>query len=169
MRLQRPFTTLFAAAVLTCGAVAATAGDPVEPATDEYKNDVAFETIEQRSVPGQSGGQVREVLHDADAWQKVWDDLSEGSGMADQAPAVDFKTEMVIAAAMPTQGCVSRVTIRGIRATDEGLVVDLLEQPPAEGMVCVVSERPMHAVRLPRHDGPVRWEVEQKPLDSTTG
>ena len=72
---------------------------------------------------------------------------------------------MVIAAAMPTQGCVSRVTIRGIRAEGGGLVVDLLEQPPAEGIVCVVSERPFHAVRLARRDGEVRWKVEVVPLD----
>jgi hypothetical protein len=168
MGLQRPFATLIAA-VLTCGAVAATSGDSAGPASAELKKEVTFETIEQRSVPGQSGSEVREGLNDPAAWQKVWDNLSDGSGMDEQAPAVDFKSEMVIAAAMPTQGCVSRVTIRGIRTTDEGLVVDLLEQPPAEGVVCVVSERPFHAVRLARHEGSVRWEVEQQPLDPGQG
>jgi hypothetical protein len=85
--------------------------------------------------------------------------------MAGQALAVDFERKMVLAAAMPTQGCISRVTIRGVTAGEDGLVVDLLERPPAEGVVCVVSERPFHAVRLARHDGPVRWEVETQPLD----
>jgi hypothetical protein len=32
-------------------------------------------------------------------------------------------------------------------------------------VVCVVSERPFHAARLARHDGPVRWQVETEPLD----
>ena len=134
-----------------------------EPVEGEH---VAFETVQQASVPGKVGGRVREAVRDAAAWQRVWDDLTSGSAMAGQAPAVDFEREMVLAAAMPTQGCVSRVTIRGVTAgADGGLVVDLLEQPPAEGVVCVTSERPFHAVRLARHDGPVRWDVETEPLD----
>ena len=140
-----------------------------EPGTGEPEpvqgQQVPFETIQQASVPGKVGGQVREAVHDSAAWQRVWDDLTGGRAMAGQAAAVDFEREMVLAAAMPTQGCVSRVTIRGVTADGGGLVVDLLEQPPAEGVVCVTSERPFHAVRLARYDGPVRWEVETEPLD----
>lgn len=129
---------------------------------------VPFESIEQASIPGKVGEQVREAVHDSAAWQRVWDDLTGGSAMAGQAPAVDFEREMVLAAAMPTQPCVSRVTIRGVTAEADGLVVDLLEQPPAEGVVCVTSERPFHAVRLARRDEPVRWEAETQPLDPAT-
>lgn len=163
------FATLIAAALVACG----TAGDPAAASDppDAYApaaaagEEIPFETVEQRSVPGKGGGEVREAVKDDAEWQRVWDDLAGGSGLPEEAPAVDFEEQMVIAAAMPTQGCVSRVTIRGIRAEGGGLVVDLLEQPPAEGIVCVVSERPFHAVRLARRDGEVRWKVEVVPLD----
>lgn len=180
MSRSKPFAILTAAALLACGTVgggngpAGSEAGPTEtspaetgPAETGPAEEIPFETIEQRSLPGQVGEQVREVARDADAWQRVWDDLGGGSGLPQEAPAVDFEERMVIAAAMPTQPCVSRLTIRGIRAEDEGLVVDLLEQPPAEGIVCVVSERPIHAVSLARRDGPVRWEVERRPLDPT--
>lgn len=186
MNSMSPFAILTAAALLACG----TAGGPggpgegayapegqspaaEEPATAEEPPPAAgeaipFETLAQRSIPGKGGGEVREVVRDAAAWQPIWEDLT-GADLPQEAPAVDFEERMVIAAAMPTQGCISRVTIREVRAEGDGLVVDLLERPPAEGIACIVSERPFHAVSLPRHDGPVRWEVEQRPLDPSAG
>lgn len=160
----RPALGAVFATVLACGSAggAGGAGGPADPAAPRQ---IPFETIEQASVPGKVGDEVRAVVRDAAAWQSVWDDLTGGSGRDPEAPAVDFEREMVLAAAMPMQACVSRVTIRGVAAEGGGLVVDLLEQPPAPGVVCVVSERPFHAVRLARHDGPVRWEVETRPLD----
>jgi hypothetical protein len=168
MRFSIHTGTVLGVLLLTvaCGSAGAGGGDP-EPVEPEPTGggEVALETIEQASVPGKVGEQVREAVRDSTAWQRVWDDLAGGGAMAGQAPAVDFEREMVLAAAMPTQGCISRVTIRGVTAGSDGLVVDLLEQPPAEGVVCVVSERPFHAARLARHDGPVRWQVETEPLD----
>lgn len=186
MRRVSPFAIVTAATLLACGTAGGPSGDPggaaqapaeqagaaeepvEEPPTAAAGEQIPFETLAQRSIPGKGGGEVREVVRDAAAWQPVWDDLG-GADLPQEAPAVDFEQRMVIAAAMPTQGCVSRVTIRGIRAEGDGLVVDLLEQPPAEGVVCIVSERPFHAVSLPRHGGPVRWEVEQRPLDPSAG
>ena len=157
----RPALGALFATLLACGS-AGGAGGPADPGAPQP---VPFETIEQASVPGKVGDEVRAVARDAAAWQAVWEDLTGGSGRPAEAPAVDFEREMVLAAAMPMQSCVSRVTIRGVAVEDGGLVVDLLEQPPAPGVVCVVSERPFHAVRLARHDGPVSWEVETRPLD----
>lgn len=181
--VHRPLLAVLVATLVACGS-SATDGEPtayepapsqppageptepIEPADPAEPGEVAFTTIEQRSVPGKVGEQVREVSRDSASWQAVWDDLAGDSGLPNEAPAVDFESEMAIAAAMPTQGCVSKVTIRGIAAeAGGGLVVDLLEQPPAEGVVCVTSERPFHAVRLARHDGEVRWQVETRPLD----
>lgn len=155
---------LLAVAVAGCS-VAAGAG--VCGQRDAGK-ELELTTIEQGSVPGKAGDQVRVVVRDESAWLRVWNDLTGGrvgSGKTDPTPAVDFDAAMVIAAAMPTQGCISRVTIRSIRAVEGGLVVDLLEQPPPPGVNCIVSERPFHAVRLERRNGPVRWEVETRPLD----
>lgn len=122
---------------------------------------VAFETLIQRSIPGQSGGEVREAARDAAAWASLWSRLREGAGdiLPEEPPAVDFDREMVIAAAMPTQGCVSRVTLQGISQRRGELVVDLLEAPPAPNCVCITSERPLHIVRLPQSPDPVRFEV----------
>ncbi len=160
---------LIAAALFACGTAdgpaASDDGAAYQPPVAAEGEAIPFETIEQRSMPGKVGGEVREVARDAATWQRIWDDLAGDGGPAGDAPAVDFAAEMAIAAAMPTQSCVSRVTIRGIRAEAGALVVDLLEQPPAEGIVCVVAERPFHAVRLARRDGEVRWKVEQIPLD----
>lgn len=157
----RPALSALFATLLACGS----AGNPGNPGAPTEPRDVPFETIEQASVPGKVGDEVRAVARDAGTWQSVWEDLTGGSGRPPEAPAVDFEREMVLAAAMPTQPCVSRVTIRGVAEADGGLAVDLFEQPPPPDIVCVVSERPFHAVRLARHDGPVRWEVETRPLD----
>jgi len=130
-------------------------GAPAEAAA------LPFETIVQRSIPGQSGPERREVVRDQSAWQAAWGSLREGSDLPTEPPAVDFAREMVILAAMETQSCVSRVTIRSVTRTDGALVVDLLEAPPAPNCVCITSERPIHVIRLERVDLPERFEVER--------
>ncbi|HEX9942005.1 MAG TPA: hypothetical protein VGG03_08315 [Thermoanaerobaculia bacterium] len=125
---------------------------------------VAFETIVQRSIPGQTGGPIREVAQDAAAWTALWNRLRQGGGegfLPAQPPEMDFGRDMVIAAALETQGCVSKVAIRGIARVRGELVVDLLEAPPAANCVCITSERPLHVVRLPRSPEPVRFDVER--------
>jgi hypothetical protein len=122
---------------------------------------IAFETLVQQSIPGQGGETVRDAVREEAAWAALWAKLREGSVLPEQPPAVDFRSEMVIAAAMETQGCVSRVTIRKIVREGNRLVVDLLEAPPAPNCICITSERPIHIVRLPRVDGPVRFEIER--------
>jgi hypothetical protein len=151
----------FAAAgllVLACRG-SAIPGPPPRTAPAE----IVLETVLQRSIPGQSGGEVREVARDQDSWKALWDRLREGGGdvLPTDPPAVDFKKDLVIAAAMPTQPCVSKVTIRGIARSGGELVVDLLEAPPAPNCTCFVSERPLHIVRLPRSADPVRFEAER--------
>lgn len=160
-----PSAMLLAAALLACGSAAPARDGGAAETAIAGSEEIPLETIEQRSVPGKVGDRVREVIRDAATWQRVWTDLASRTGSPEEAPAVDFGDRMVIAAAMPTQPCVSRVTIRSVRAEGDGLVVDLLEQPPAEGVVCIVSERPFHVVSLARRGGPVRWNVEQRPLD----
>ena len=121
-----------------------------------------IETVLQRSVPSQSGDQLRDVARDEAAWKALWDRLRQGDNgiLPAEPPAVDFTRDMVLVAAMPTQPCVSKVTIRGVTPTGGELVVDLLEAPPAPNCTCIVAERPLHVVRLPKVDGEVRFEVE---------
>ena len=121
-----------------------------------------IETLLQRSIPSQPGDQLRDVARDPAAWKLLWDQLRERDGgiLPAEPPAVDFTRDMVIVAAMPTQACVAKVTIRKVTQTAEGLEVDLLEAPPAPNCTCIVSERPLHVVRLPQAEGEVRFTAE---------
>lgn len=123
---------------------------------------VPFETLVQRSIPGQSGPTRREVVRDETAWRAAWAELREGSDLPEEPPAVDFARQMVIVAAMETQSCISKVTIQSITRTAGGpLVIDLLEAPPAPNCVCFTSERPIHVVLLERIDRAEQFEVER--------
>ena len=123
--------------------------------------DLPFETLVQRSLPGQSGPTRREVFRDEAAWSKAWAELREGSALPAEPPEVDFDHQMVILAAMETQSCVSRVTIRSVTRTAGALGLDLLEAPPAPSCVCITSERPIHVIRLERSDLPARFTAER--------
>lgn len=146
--------------LMACTQQSGGAEPPTAPA-DAPPAEVAFTTLVQQSNPGQTGETVRDAARDEGAWAALWAKLREGSALPGEPPAVDFRSEMVIAAAMETQGCVSKVTIRRIVREGNTLTVDLLEAPPAPNCTCVTSERPIHVVRLPRVDGPVRFEVER--------
>jgi hypothetical protein len=145
---------LFLAAASSC--------DESDSPTGPGPEAVAFETILQRSLPGQVGSTIREAARDQAAWDALWARLRQGDGaLPEQPPVVDFQSEMVIVAAMETQACISRVTIRGIVQSRGELVVDLLEAPPAPNCVCITSERPLHVVRLRRSTNRVRFDVER--------
>lgn len=120
-----------------------------------------LETLVQQSIPGQGGPTVREVIRDQAAWTAMWAKLREGSALPETPPAVDFDQDMVIVAAMETQSCVSRVTVRTAVESGGELVVGILEAPPAPNCVCITAERPIHVVRLRKTDAPPRFDVER--------
>lgn len=124
-------------------------------------NFLELETIVQQSNPGQAGGTVRQVVKDQAAWSALWAELRKGSGLPEEPPAVDFAREMVIVAAMETQSCVSRVTVKSAGDTGGELIVDVLEEPPAPNCVCITSERPIHMVRARRVDAAPHFVVKQ--------
>ena len=159
--MRNPVVLALAALPLLVACAQAPGGAQPSAPADAPPAEVSFETLVQQSNPGQSGETVRETVRDEAAWTALWAKLREGSDLPEQPPAVDFRTEMVIAAVMETQGCVSKVTIRGIVREGNTLTVDLLEAPPAPNCVCITSERPLHIVRLPRAEGPVRFDVER--------
>lgn len=160
--MSRP-RAIVLAATLVLLAAACSSGNGHATATKPGRraSALAFETIVQLSVPGQVGGERREVVRDAAAWQVLWTELRQGSGLAAERPAVDFSREMVIAAAMDTQSCIARVTIRTVTRSAGGVVVDLLEAPPAPDCRCIVAERPIHVIRLARLSDPVRFTAER--------
>jgi len=143
--------------------VAASCGpSPAQPSgTPAVEAVLPFETLVQRSIPGQGGPERREAIRDAASWRAAWAELRTGSNLPADPPAVDFEHQMVIVAAMETQGCVAKVTIRSVTRTAGALTVDLLEAPPAPNCICITSERPIHVIRLERVDLPVHFAVEQ--------
>jgi hypothetical protein len=132
-----------------------TVTEPGDKATAQ--STVELTTVVQQSIPGGSGGTVREVIRDQVALAAMWTQL----GLSGAPPVVDFGQEMVIAAAMETQSCVSRVTIRSVSEQGGELVVDILEAPPAPNCVCVTAERPIHVIRLRKLAAPPRYNVER--------
>lgn len=118
---------------------------------------VPFATVIQIAVPGQTGKRLQLAVRDADTWKTIWSDLRKDSALAADPPAIDFETEMVIVAAMETQGCVSRVTLRSITRTSDKAAVDILEEPPAANCRCFVSSRPIHIVRVQKISGEITF------------
>lgn len=146
-------TGLVLAGVAGCGSSA--------PAAAPEAGSLELQTVVQQSNPGQAGEALREVARDEAAWRALWAKLREGSQLPEEPPAVDFTSEMVAAAAMGTQSCVSKVTIRSAARVGDELVFDILEAPPAPNCVCITAERPIHVVRLPKVDAPERFTVER--------
>ena len=126
-----------------------------EPRTEQPA--LALTTVVQQSIPGGSGGTVREVVRDQNAFAALWTQL----GLTGAPPVIDFAQEMVLVAAMETQPCVSKVTIRSASEQGGELVVDILEAPPAPNCICITSERPIHVVRLRKMAAPPRYNVER--------
>ncbi len=147
------------AAMIFLGLACAGAADPPRSAAAQPARKVAFQTIDQRSIPGQTGDEIRQVARDDASWRSLWDQLRQGSGdvLPEEPPAVDFDHEMAIVVAMPTQSCVSKVTIQTVVQRGGGAVVNLLEAPAAPNCRCIVASRPFHAVRVPRLEGDVRF------------
>jgi hypothetical protein len=156
--MKRLVGLILAAAVLTAASCDGekTVTEPGDRTT-EASTAIALTTVVQRSIPGGSGGTVREVIRDPNALAEIWTDL----GLDGAPPEVDFAQEIVIAAAMETQSCVSKVTIRSAFEQGGELVVDILEAPPAPNCICITAERPIHLVRLRKVTAPPRYNVER--------
>jgi len=159
--MKRLWLFLFPLMTVLLAAACSAAAGGMGPVGTEKPPSVPFETVLQTSLPGQAGTEKRELARDTVAWKALWDQLREGSNLPAEPPAVDFEREMVIAAAMETQGCISKVTIRTVTQTADGLVVDLLEAPPAPDCRCITSERPFHIIKLAKQAGPVRFTAQR--------
>jgi hypothetical protein len=155
---HRPAAILFGLLFLISLACSGSSGSGSDRTPTQPDGAVVFETVLKARNPSGQGSARREVIRDQASWQAAWAEI-QGDGSA--APAIDFSQEMVVLAAMETQGCVSDVTIRSIVREGGELAVDVLEAPPAPNCVCITSERPVHAVRLPLSEAPVRFTVER--------
>ena len=94
--MKRLLGLLLAAFVLTAASCNGekTVTEPRDKATEPSA--VELTTVVQQSIPGGSGGTVREVIRDQVALAAMWTAL----GLTGAPPVIDFEQEMVIAAAM---------------------------------------------------------------------
>jgi PrcB C-terminal len=115
---------------------------------------VAFTTVSQGQ---QSGIEERRevVVRDAKALAALWTDHAPG----EPPPPVDFGTAIVVgvfAGLRNTGG--HEVEVTGVARDGDTLVVTHRERAPAGGdMTAQVLTFPYHLVRVPRHEGPVRF------------
>jgi hypothetical protein len=92
--------------------------------------------------------------------QAEWDALWKSHAGVQPAPSVDFARELVAAVFLgtrPTAGFTAEIT--GYRRDGSALIVEYVERgPAADGLVAQVLTSPFHIVKLPRFDGPVRFQ-----------
>jgi len=96
------------------------------------------------------------VARTAAEWTTLW----KSHAGAQAAPAVDFSTDMVAAVFVGTQptGGFS-VEIVATHREAEALIIEYVERRPGRGDVTAqVLTSPFHIVKLPKHDGPIRFE-----------
>ena len=98
----------------------------------------------------------RTVARSAAEWQALW---AAHAGPSVAAPPIDFSREMVAAAfagERPAPGYA--IEIVDARLEGDALVIPISEQPPVRGGVAAqVIVSPFHMVRMPRHNGEVRF------------
>lgn len=115
---------------------------------------VTFTTISQGQ---QSGIEERRevVVRDGAALAALWKAHAPGETL----PAVDFEASTVVgifAGMRNTAG--HEVEVTGVERDGDALVVTWRERrPDPREMVAQVITFPYHLVRVPRHEGPVRW------------
>ena len=96
------------------------------------------------------------VVRTAAEWTALW----ESHAGAQTQPAVDFSTDMVVALFMGTQptGGFS-VEIVATRREADALIIEYVEgRPGRRDVTAQVLTSPFHIVKLPKHDGPIRFE-----------
>lgn len=163
IQARRTATRLWIALLLALPALAACRARPSQSQeTPGVDQSVTLETLFTEAYSGMENAR-RVVVRDAAGWRALWGEIVGARTPRPEAPAVDFGSEMVIVAAMGQRGSGGHsIAIDEVRADDGGLAVVVRETAPGRG--CFVTQAltaPVTAVRVPAHDGPVRF-IEQK-------
>ena len=111
---------------------------------------------------------TQQVIRDQASWEALWTRLSANASPAPAVPHVDFKTDMLIVAAMGTKGHGGyRIAITAAtEQTGGAMTVEVTESSPGAGcMTAMMMTSPVVIVRVPRHEGQVTFNVVQKKVD----
>lgn len=162
------------ATTLLCILAAACAEAPLlDPALAEGAlpgEPVTLTRLEPASSPHSGFSQpARIVVTSRAQWEAVWRNIAGNVTPAPEAPAVDFRREVVLVAAMggrPTGGYTVRVEEAAADARQ--VSVRVVEMSP--GSRCVVTQAftsPVDVVKMTRTNLPVRFGVVQQVRDCT--
>lgn len=150
---------------LVSAAAAACAGDPsgvkvpAEAVALQAEDVISVETA-------WSGFQdpVRTVITDSGAWAEAWRTLYRHQTPAPELPQVDFRTHVIVLAAMGTRPSTGySVRIESVHHHDGLLYVSVLERSP--GPSCGVGAAitaPVHAVQVAREGTTARFSVRSE-------
>ena len=119
-----------------------------------------------------SGGiadSVRIVARDEASWQELWERATSRQTSPPDRPAVDFEENMVVAVGTGRMTPQDRIQVDSAGFVDER-TVDGVEQEyflivvrTVEGCRRLEADAyPLEIVRVPRFDGPVRWEERRQ-------
>jgi hypothetical protein len=102
---------------------------------------------------------ARLVVRDADAWRRVWAVVATGRADTLVPPAVDFRREIVIVAALGARPAAGyRVAIDTVRRGD--FAVEAVVRTVEPGAGCAASfavVEPVDVVRVPRTERPIAF------------
>jgi hypothetical protein len=140
---------LLAAAV----AVGTVAGDDGE-GEDCERNEgavIEFEVVVDEAMCGIETPR-RKVIRDEAAWAELWSEIHRTVEPVPERPEVDFSRQMLIVVAMGTRRSGGfDISVRDIRAIEDGLEVAVQESEPATGaMVGMSLTQPVEVVRVER-------------------
>lgn len=110
---------------------------------------------------------LRQIIREAADWAEFWSRVYANRSPKPRPPAIDFKREMVIVAAMGQRGTGGyTIAIQRIYRVEKGLLVVVKETSPAAGcMLTHAFTAPVTAVRLPRLDVPMTY-IETKETEN---
>lgn len=125
---------------------------------------VPFQPLDGAATP-MSGivERLRLVIRDGEAWDALWEELAGRIAPRPEAPAVDFTTHMVVAAAMGQQTSGGyAISVEAVAERGDTLYALVQETTPGAGcLTATVLTAPAAAVVVPRHDGPVAFVEEE--------
>ncbi len=144
------------------------AAPPPEPEPDP----LAPLSSDARLYYDNSGGiadSVRIVARDEASWQELWERATSRQTSPPDRPAVDFEENMVVAVGTGRMTPQDRIQVDSAGFVDER-TVDGVEQEyflivvrTVEGCRRLEADAyPLEIVRVPRFDGPVRWEERRQ-------
>lgn len=110
---------------------------------------------------------ARLVIRDDATWAGAWQQMMGGNEPFPALPAVDFRSDLVLLAAMGTQRTTGfSIKVEEVQTKDGDAWVSVLESFPGPG--CVTFDaitRPVNAVAVPRHHGQTIFLVRTEVVD----